>query len=276
MLESVHDHLSPAADGVHSRRAPGRNVLACCPPHFASVLDTERRDERPLEHVALHQHFVLVDDGRAGELPLRVRDHEERRVEHSQVLLPQQRAIEIEAVEPLRSEERHEVAPVGGQRGVRVRGLGMALDLRHAGVDRLLPEHPARGRVECVDDPPVDARVVHGTDVAVQPDLELRLLGAADGRAHEQAAAPDHRARVAEAGDGRLPADIPRRRHAPLGRKREALGDAGGTCPSERRPVSFGGRRLAGRVDHESRSQEHAERRAGSNRGIHAGPPLPR
>ena len=60
---------------------------------------------------------------------------------------------------------------------------------------------------------------------------------AADGRGEEDAVAPDDRARVAEAGDRRLPADVRPVLHVPGDRRVLAVGDAGRVRPAELRPV---------------------------------------
>src|SRR5439155_1199187 len=101
-----------------------------------------------------------------------------------------------------------DVRTVSGDGRVRVRALQVALDLRHAGIGFLLPDNVAGLLVETEHEPLVRRVVLDGLDVAILARLDARLRVAADGRRDEDAIFPDDRARVAEAGDRRLPAHV--------------------------------------------------------------------
>ena len=246
VLVAVDHDLRRGAAGVDRRGAPRGDVLARRPPDVGAVLDVQRGEEGALQDVGLDQHQVLVDHGRAGELPLRVRRHVVGRVEHAEVALPERLAGHVEGVEPLGAEEREQVAAVGGERRGGVRRLRVALHLRHGGQHRPLPQDLPGPLVEAVDDPAVRRVVLHRRDVAVEAGLEPRLVAVADRRRDVEAVAPDDRARVAEAGDVGLPEDVLRRGDVPFGGQRKALGDADSILAAERGPVGVPGGLLPG------------------------------
>src|SRR5262249_40443778 len=150
------------------------------PPELAPIGDAEGGQEAAFLDVALDDHAVAVDDRRTAELPLRGWDEEEAGIEDAELLLPEEIPIGVVAVKPLRAEEGHDVLSIGGDGAVRVRGLRMALDLRHAGARRPFPENLAGALIEAVDLPAIVGVVLHWLDVAVESRLQDRVTGCPD------------------------------------------------------------------------------------------------
>ncbi len=227
-LEIVRAHVPPAVDDelrlpvhlMHRRRAPRRHVTPRDAPQLLAAPGVERPEERPLLNIRLDDHDVVVKDGRAPGFPLRRRVGEPAGVEHAEVLLPEQLALEVVGVEPFRPEKGDQAFAVGGERGVRVRGLRVALDLRNRLEDRLLPVHRAGLLVEAVDAPLVLGVVQDGLDVAVETDLQAGVLLAADRRADADEVPPDDRGST---GRGRARRSS-RRRPRPWPRPRSRAG----------------------------------------------------
>jgi len=134
-MPAVDRDLGAAAAGDDRGRAPGRHILARRAPEFPAVGEIEDGEEGVLLHIAEDDDFSLVDDRRAGEAPLRGRHLEIAGDHRAEVFFPEQFAGGIEAEEPLGTEDRDDALAVGRGRGVAVRGLGVARDLRHALVD---------------------------------------------------------------------------------------------------------------------------------------------
>src|SRR5438093_992997 len=104
----------------------------------------------------------------------------------------------------------------------------MTFDLRHSRESHLLPGDLARLFVQAVNDPLMTGLVRHRLNIAVQPDLELRVGLPTDSRGDEDLVSPDDWTRMAEAGDRCLPFHVLARRHVPLSRSWETLGNAAG------------------------------------------------
>src|SRR4029079_690030 len=98
------DELGLAVRLEDRRRRPRGNLVALRAPDLLAGRRVERRDERSALDVALHDDEVLVDDGRAPDAPLVVGIEEPARVEHAEVLLPQQLSVEVVRVQTLRAE----------------------------------------------------------------------------------------------------------------------------------------------------------------------------
>src|SRR5262249_30879606 len=151
----------------------------------------------------------VVDHWRAAEAPLVLAVDGEAGVDRAQVALPEQLPVEVVAVEPLRPEAGDDALAVGRRGAVRLTALEVPLDLRDALVGGAGPEDRARLAVEADHLPGVLADVVDRGDVAVVADAELRVgLAAVDRGRDEHTVAPHDRARVAQAGDRRLPSDV--------------------------------------------------------------------
>ena len=174
VLPAVHDQDACAVRLVDGRGAPGGHVLPRRAPQLLPGLDVERGQERAVEDVALQVDDALVDDRRARHAPLGVGDAEERGIERSEVLLPEEPAVDVVAVEPLRAEEDDDLPAVRGRGRVGVRGLGVAGPARHALVGRALPEDLSRPLVDPVDDVAVHGLGRDGLDVPVEAHLEGR------------------------------------------------------------------------------------------------------
>ena len=84
--------------------------------------------------------------------------------------------------------------------------------------------------------------VLGGRAVAVEARLERDVGAAADRARHEDPVAPDDRARVRQAGDGDLPADVRAADAVPRVGQTLAVGDAGRRRAAEPGPVVAGGR----------------------------------
>ena len=141
----------------------------------------------------------------------------------------------------------------------------MALDLRDAGVGGLLPFDGARLLVKTIDAPLVLRVVLDGSDIAVQPHAEVRILLPADGRRQTGEIAPDDRAGQPETGQRCLPRDGLALGDVPGDWRRLAFGDAGGSNPAKLWPVNAGPRRDGG--GHCEVHRCKASRRCGQSSG---------
>ena len=200
--------------------------------------------------------------GRAGKPPLRFRGHEEPGVEGAEILLPQQLALQVVGVQAFRPEERHQVPAIGRQRRTGVGGLRMALDDGNAGFRRALPAERAGLLVEAHHHPAMGRGVADRLDVAVEPDLQLRVRRAADGRGGAHLIAPHHRAGMSETGDRHAPAHELRPRHAPLQGRRRLVVHPSRLDAAEPRPVHAGARpgwRLRRKTDGDRQARTRGE-----------------
>ena len=222
-LRGLRDELVARRAHVHRRRAPGGDLLPRRAPRLPAVLQAVGGDEGVLLAVDLHDHQVLVDDGRAGGAPLVVGVVEPARVHAPEVLLPSQGAVHVVGVEPLGAEVRDHHLAVGDRRARGLAGLGMALRLRHAFVRHALPAHAAGLLVDGQQAPGMRRHVGRGLDVAVEAVAERGARIAAHGGGDEDRVAPDDGAGDGETRDGRLP-----REPAPLA----ASHVVGVLCPS--------------------------------------------
>ena len=205
-------------------------------------LDVRGHHERLVLRVALHDHQVLVDDGRARGAPLVLRQIVGAGVEDAEVLRPDLLAVHVEGVEPLRPEERDDVAAIGEGRGVRVGRLDVALLLRHAFVGDFGPRRLAARAIERDDDPSLRGAILGGRAFAVEAGLEGDVGAAADRARHEDPVAPDDRARVRQPGHRDFPAQVRSGGAIPGVRQLLAIGDARGRRPAEAGPVGVGRR----------------------------------
>ena len=80
--------------GVPQDGNSSRSVL----PDRLAGLAVQRRQERSLLLVALHDHQVLIEDGRTGRTPLVVRQIVGAHIEPAEIALPQRLAVEIVGV----------------------------------------------------------------------------------------------------------------------------------------------------------------------------------
>ncbi len=199
----------------------------------------------------LHDHQVLVDDGRAGGAPLVVGVVEPAGVHAPEVLLPPQGAFHVVGVEPLGAEVRDHDLPVGDRGARRLARLGMALRLRHAFVRHALPADAAGLLVDGQQAPGMRRHVGRGLDVAVEAVAERGAWITAHRGGDEDRVSPDDGAGDGETRDGRLPREPHALRGVPLRGRLVALGDAGRLGAAERGPVLCA----------EERRQEREERR---------------
>src|SRR5207244_13096510 len=100
---------------------------------------------------------------------------------------------------PFGPKERDHVRAVGGHGAIGVRGLGMALLLRHAFMRGFIPKNFARLLVQAKDFPLLDVIVLVRRRVSIKPDLKTRGLALVAGGSHKQPVSPNDRAGVAEA-----------------------------------------------------------------------------
>ena len=193
--------------------------------------------------IVLHDHQAVVDHRRAAGTPLLVLVVDVAEVQVSEVLGPQRRAGHVEGIEPFRAHHRDDVRAVGCRRRRCLRRLRVALRLRHPLVGGALPEHAAGRPIEAVEPPRVPRMVGDASDLlqgdgAVGVDAGVAAgAGERHGAGHEDAVAPDDRARMAEARDRRLPGDVRAGGDVP-GQRRLAGGfDAAGVRAAERGPA---------------------------------------
>ncbi len=230
------------------------HVLPRRAPELLAGGEIEGGEERVVEDVALQVHDALVDDRRAGDAPLRVGRLEVRRVEGPEVLLPEEPAVDVVAVEALGAEEDDDPLPVRGGGRVRVCRLGVAGPAGHALVGGALPEDLPRPLVDPVDDVAVRGLGRDGLDVAVEAHLEGRRAGGAHRGGQVDAVAPDDRGRVGEPGHRRPPREARLRVDVPGHRHRVSLGDPARPRAAEAGPVRR--RRVRGERGRDERASE--------------------
>ena len=183
-------------------------------------------------------------------------------VEHAEIFLPDRTAVHVERVQPLRSEERDDVAAVGERRRVGVGRLDVPLLFWLAGVSSTLPDGFAAGAIVGHHDPLLGGAIFRRGAVAVETGLEGHVLATADRTRHEDPIARNDRARVREAGDRDLPSDVRAGRDAPRIRQMLTVSDAGRGRTAEPRPGGVRRRLDAGRSpvsrDREKKRTHHA------------------
>ena len=121
-------------------------------------------------------------------------------------------AVHVVGVHALRSEPRDDDAAVGGGRRARVRGLDVPLVRAARPRARRAPTRSCRSACRSRRSSSAAAIDRPSIAVAVEAGLERRVRIAADGARHEDAIAPDDRARVREPGNRRAPEDVLARR----------------------------------------------------------------
>ena len=174
-------------------------------------------------------------------------------VQHPEILLPDRCAVHVECEQPLRSEERDDIPPVGGGRGVGVGRLDVTLLAGDAVIRGPLPDRPAGLAIERDHDPLLRRAILGGGAFAVESGLEGRVGAAADRGGQEQPIVPDDRARVGEARHCHFPCDVPAGGAVPVRRQPLAIGNARGRWSAKagparhsRCPESRGGAGLTG------------------------------
>ena len=88
-MPAIDEDLCLPADLHDSRRAPGRHILTRCAPEFFTVGQVKNCEKRVGLHIAEHDDFTVMNDGRTGEAPLRAGDLVVTGVHRTQVLFPQ-------------------------------------------------------------------------------------------------------------------------------------------------------------------------------------------
>jgi hypothetical protein len=121
------------------------NLVAIVLPDCSAIFCVESDDERISLRVALEDHQIFPDDGRAGWAPL-VRGNVVRaEVETSEIDFPQRLAVDVVSVQALRSEPCDDDATVSHGRRVRIRRLDVTFLARLAFVSDSFPEDLAVG-----------------------------------------------------------------------------------------------------------------------------------
>ena len=202
--------------------APGRHVLSRRAPKLVPIEDVEGGDERILLHIAEHDHFALVNNGRTAKAPLRGGRCVVARVHRAEVLFPEQLSIGIEAKQPLAAKDGHDVPAIRRGRGVAMRGLGVALHFRDGLHGERIPEDFPGGLVEREQTPLLRLIVIRRGNIAIEPDLQLGFLRRHGGRDID-AISRHNGTRMCEPWNRRVPAnilaglDIPRDRQSTRG-----------------------------------------------------------
>src|SRR5262245_29624550 len=232
---------------MDGRAAPGGNVLAWRAPDLVAIFETESGDKGVFLHIALQKDLVFENDRRASEFPLGGRDHVESGIQHAEVLLPEQFALHVIAVESLRPEHCHHALSIGRRRGTGMGRLRVALDFWNPGVCSLLPDDLARLLVQTVNHPLVTGVILDCGNVAVQTHPELGVFLSANGGCDKELVSPYYWAGMAEAGYRSLPFYVFTGRRIPLSRCSEALGNAARVRATERGPMNLWRRGFARR-----------------------------
>ena len=238
------DHIAAVGRARDRRRAPRRDLVGARGlPELLAGGNVPCRDVRALLHVGLKDHGVAVDDRRARVAPLERRIEEPSAVERAEIDAPQLLAVEVPRDEHAgRSEHGDDAPAVSHRRRAGLTALGVPLRLRCRGDGGALPENLSGRLVERVDLPLMLGQVVHRLDVTVQAGPERVVAGLADRGDREHAIAPDHRARVGDAGNRRLPLDVLSARDVPLGDRALTVAVARRAVATKRGPVARTGR----------------------------------
>ena len=130
-------------------------------------------------------------------------------VHFAQLLLPEQLAPGVQAVEPARAEEREQQGAVGDRRGRGQAAGHMPGFVRQLLVHRLLPENLAVAAADGQDHELVvmgQGQVVMGARAVRKTRPHGRAIG--DGRGEEDAVPPNDRRGMPLARQSRFPADV--------------------------------------------------------------------
>src|SRR5206468_3140787 len=146
-------------------------------------------------------------------------------------------AREIVTVEAFGAKTCDHAPAVGCRCAVGLAPLEMALKLRYPVKSRSLPKDLAVVFVHAINLPGVRREVIDRSDVSIVAGPHLGIGLAANCGRDEDAIAPDDRARMTQAGDRRLPADVDAFGCVPGSWRLLPVGDAGRVRPTERRPV---------------------------------------
>ena len=207
LMPAIRDDLRALRSLHQGRRSPGRHLLSRRAPQFTPIVNIEARDERTLLHIAQHNHFPVMNDGRTGEAPLRSGRREVAGIHRTEILFPDQLPVRVEAEQTLRAEDRDDVFAVGGRSGIAVTRLRVALHFRNRFQTKCVPDDFAGHLVEREQPPLLRVVVVGRVDVAVKPHLQLGLLRR-DHRRDVDALAHHDGTRVRQPWNRRVPADV--------------------------------------------------------------------
>jgi len=142
-FRSICDQFSSRLPFVDGWRSPGGNFFTRSFPNQFSVLQTVSRNKRVLLNIGLNDYQVTINDRRAAVFPLIIRIVEPTGVEHSDILFPEQLAVEVVGIKTMRPEKSDEIFSV--RYGSRI-GMGrfrMSLDLWQTFVGDALPKNLA-------------------------------------------------------------------------------------------------------------------------------------
>ena len=81
----------------------------------------------------MNDDYTVVDDGRAGESPLRAWDAVETGIQNAEIFFPEQLAIQVESEQSFRAEEDDQMLAIGRRSGIGMGGFRVPLDFRLAG-----------------------------------------------------------------------------------------------------------------------------------------------
>jgi hypothetical protein len=85
----------------------------------------------------------------------------------------------------------------------------------------------------------LDINVFRRGGIAIEPDFKRSRFVLVHRRGNEQAVAPDDRAGMAQAGNGRFPEDVFRGLDVPSCRRFIGWGESAGEGPAKRGPIGF-------------------------------------
>src|SRR6185436_1794853 len=129
-------------------------------------------------------------------------------VDPAEIDLPKKPSFEIIGVDTLRPEPRHHNSPVGGRSRVGVGGFYMTLLERFALVGRFFPDNFPAAFVDRIKHPTLLRAILRRVTIAIQAGAETCFRITADGGGQKDPVSPNHRARMCESGNWRLPENV--------------------------------------------------------------------
>src|ERR1051326_5425823 len=171
VMPAIHQYLRSVPDSGNCGRTPAWNIFSRRPPKLLAIGESIHREKRVFLHIAQHDDFVLVNNGRTGEAPLRTWDDVITRIHWTQIFFPNQLSIRIETKEPFRTKNRDNSFSIGCGRRAAMARFGVTLGARSSFIARLVPKRFACRSVKRKQSPLMRVRILGRLNIAIQADL---------------------------------------------------------------------------------------------------------
>src|SRR6185369_18020339 len=97
---------------INCGRGPRRDLVAFDTPRLFAVFQVERRDERLLVTIRLHEHEIAIDDRTARVSPRRIFVVPKTGMQNTEILLPLQLAVHVVTSKTFGTKQRHNITAV--------------------------------------------------------------------------------------------------------------------------------------------------------------------